>query len=63
MYSIIAYAVALKAVDFIVEGFDHEKHAMIVTEKADEISKALMSRFQTGCTIADIYSYAEDAAD
>lgn len=51
LYSIVAYAVALKAVDFIVEGFDHEKQAMIVTEKADKISKALTTRFGTGCTI------------
>lgn len=45
LYSIITYAVGLKAVDFIVEGFDRAKCAMIITEKPDEVCEALTSTF------------------
>ncbi len=40
----------LKTVDFIVEGVDRSKEVMIVTEKADEISQALMDAFECGTT-------------
>ena len=41
LYSIVTYAAALKTVDFIVEGFDRSKCAMIITTKPDKICKAL----------------------
>lgn len=50
LYSIITYAVGLKAVDFIVDGFDRAKCAMIITEKPDEVCEALTSTFETGAT-------------
>lgn len=50
LYSIVAYAAGLKTVDFIVEGFDRSKEVMIITDKADEISQALMSAFECGTT-------------
>ncbi len=50
LYSIIAYAVALKAVDFIVEGLERSKAVMIITEKPDEVSDALIKTFETGTT-------------
>lgn len=50
LYSIITYATALKTVDFIVEGIDRSKCAMIVTEKPDKICKALSEEFETGVT-------------
>lgn len=50
LYSIIAYAVAIKTVDFIVEGIDRSKCAMIITVKPDQICKALSSTFETGVT-------------
>ncbi|MBQ7100453.1 MAG: YitT family protein, partial [Clostridia bacterium] len=37
LYSIVTYGGALKTVDFIVEGLDRSKAAMIVTEKPDKI--------------------------
>ena len=40
----------LKTVDFIVEGVDREKCAMIVTEKPDEICAALSRTFECGTT-------------
>ncbi len=50
LYSIVTYAAGLKTVDFIVEGIDHSKEVMIITEKPDEISNALMSEFECGTT-------------
>lgn len=50
LYSIITYAVGLKAVDFIVDGFDRAKCAMIITENPDEVCDALTSTFETGAT-------------
>ncbi|MBE7064878.1 MAG: YitT family protein [Ruminococcaceae bacterium] len=50
LYSIIAYAIGLKTVDFIVEGLDGSKSVMIVTDKPDEVSDALMEEFETGVT-------------
>lgn len=50
LYSIVAYAAGLKTVDFIVEGFDRSKSVMIITEKADDISKALIDAFECGTT-------------
>ena len=50
LYSIVTYGAALKTVDFIVEGIDHSKSAMIVTEKADEICSALSETFECGIT-------------
>ena len=41
LYSIIAYAAALKTVDFVVEGFDRSKAAIIVTTQPEEVCAAL----------------------
>ena len=53
LYSIVTYFVGSKTVDFIVEGFDRSMCAMIVTNKADEISAALSDNFKTGGTIVN----------
>lgn len=50
LYSVIAYAVGLKAVDFIVDGLDRAKCAMIVTTKPDEVCDALSKEFECGMT-------------
>lgn len=50
LYSIIAYCVAIRAVDFIVEGLDKAKAAMIVTGKPGKISEALSAAFGQGVT-------------
>ncbi len=50
LYSIVAYAAALKTVDFIVEGIDRSKCAMIVTVKPDKICRILSETFETGVT-------------
>ena len=50
LYSIVTYAAALKTIDFIVEGIDRSKAAMIVTNKPDEICKTLTTEFESGIT-------------
>lgn len=50
LYSVLAYAAAVKVVDFIVEGFDKAKAAMIITTKEEEVSKALSETFGHGIT-------------
>lgn len=50
LYSIITYFVGQNAVDFIVEGLDRSKSVMIITEKAEEVSTALMEAFECGTT-------------
>ncbi len=53
LYSIVTYMAALKTVDFIVDGLDRAKSAMIITNKPDEICKELSSAFETGTTKID----------
>ena len=50
LYSIVTYAAGLKTVDYVVEGFDRSKEVMIVTEKPEEISDALVAAFECGTT-------------
>lgn len=50
LYSIVTYMAAIKAIDFIIEGFDRAKCAIIVTDQADDICNALSDEFQTGMT-------------
>lgn len=50
LYSIVTYAAALKTVDFIVEGIDRSKCAIIITEQPDEVYKALSETFESGVT-------------
>lgn len=50
LYSIVTYAAALKTIDFIVEGVDRAKCAIIITESPDEICKTLSETFGSGMT-------------
>lgn len=50
LYSIVTYGAALKTVDFIVEGLDRSKSAMIITSEADEVCAALAEEFGQGIT-------------
>jgi uncharacterized membrane-anchored protein YitT (DUF2179 family) len=61
LYSIVTYMAALKTVDFIVDGLDRAKSAMIVTTKADEVCKELSAAFETGATkISAIGGYSNE---
>ena len=50
LYSIVTYFAALKTIDFIVEGIDRAKSAMIITAYPEEICTALAEEFGTGMT-------------
>lgn len=53
LYSIVTYGAALKTVDYIVDGLQRSKAAMIVTSEPDEICQKLMSEFGCGITLID----------
>ena len=57
LYSIVTYGAALKTVDFVVEGLDRSKAAMIVTTKPDEVCKALSDEFECGITVMNAMGY------
>ncbi len=58
LYSMIAYGAGIKTVDFVVEGFDRSKAAMIVTVMPNEICDALSENFGSGATkISAVGSY------
>ena len=53
LYSVIAYTVGLKAVDFIIDGFDKAKSAFIITDRHGEVADALTEEFGRGVTSID----------
>lgn len=57
LYSIVTYAAALKTVDFIVEGLDKAKAAMIITSRGNQVCKALSDEFGSGITMIDVKGY------
>ncbi len=62
LYSIVTYFIGSHTVDFVVEGLDRSKCALIVTTKAMEISDALSENFQSNGTIVKAiggYSHEE----
>ncbi|KOA18672.1 hypothetical protein CLHOM_29560 [Clostridium homopropionicum DSM 5847] len=53
MYSLIAYFIAVKVIDIIVEGIDESKAVMIISEQHKEIAEAIMDRLGRGLTYLD----------
>lgn len=50
LYSIVTYAAALKTIDFIVDGLDRAKCAIIITECPNEVCDKLCDVFGSGVT-------------
>lgn len=50
LYSMLAYFIAHKAIDIVIEGIDEAKAVMIVSEKADEIAEVITARLGRGVT-------------
>ncbi len=50
LYSIVTYFCALKTLDFIIDGIDRAKSAIIITEHPDKVCKALTKEFESGIT-------------
>lgn len=64
LYSIVAYYIGSKTVDFVVEGIDKSKCAMIVTTKAGRISDALTENFHSSGTIVKaVGGYSKESKD
>jgi len=53
LYSIVTYAAALKTIDFIVDGLDRAKCAIIITEQPQEVCSKLCEIFGSGATYLD----------
>ncbi len=62
LYSMVTYAAALKTIDYIIEGFDRAKSAMIITEKPEEICKQISEEFENGVTTLDAHGYYSDTS-
>lgn len=64
LYSIVTYYIGSRMVDYVVEGIDSSKCAMIVTTKANEISDALAESFGTSGTIVHaIGGYSKESKE
>lgn len=50
MYSLIAYFIAYKLIDIMIDGLDEAKAAMIVSDHADEIAEAISARLGRSVT-------------
>lgn len=57
LYSIVTYVAGSKTVDYIVDGLDMSKSAMIITTKPEEIGKAISDAFTIGITVLDAKGY------
>lgn len=57
LYSVVAYAVAIKTIDFIIDGLDKAKSAVIITKKEQELCKALCDTLGHGVTLMDAHGY------
>ena len=50
MYSMIAYYIAFKVIDIVVQGLDESKSVYIISDNMDEIGRAIMARLGRGVT-------------
>lgn len=57
LYSIVTYAAALKTVDFLVDGIDSSKAAMIITTCPEEIGTAISNEFTCGITVIEAQGF------
>lgn len=51
MYALIAYFVAFKVIDIVVEGLDESKAVTIVSSENEQISEAIIARLGRGVTL------------
>lgn len=61
LYSIVTYIAALKVIDYIIEGFDRSKSAIIITTKQEEICEKLSLTFENGITFMNAKGYYSDS--
>ncbi|BCJ97180.1 YitT family protein [Anaerocolumna chitinilytica] len=51
MYSLVAYFIAFKMIDIVVEGLDESKAVMIVSDRNEDITSAIIDRLGRGVTL------------
>jgi len=60
LYSIVTYFVGSKTIDFVVDGIDRRKCAMIVTTESEKITKVLSDSFSsTGTVLKGVGGYSK----
>lgn len=57
LFSIIAYAVGIKAVDAVVEGLDKAKGVTIITQNGEKVAAKISAQYQRGITITQGRGY------
>ena len=50
MYSLLAYFIAYKTIDIVIEGLEESKVIYIISEEHEEIGAAIMNRLGRGVT-------------
>lgn len=53
LYSVVTYFIGSKTIDYVVEGFDRSKCAMIVTIDAAKVTDALKENFRSSGTVVN----------
>jgi uncharacterized membrane-anchored protein YitT (DUF2179 family) len=53
LYSMLTYFVVTKAIDIVLTGFNESKACFIITDKATEITEALLARLGRGITVME----------
>jgi len=51
MYSLVTYFVAFKVIDIVVEGLDESKAVIIISDKNEDITEAIIARLGRGVTL------------
>jgi len=51
LYSILTYVAASKALDFLIHGFEEYTAITIVSERSDDIKKAIITELRSGVTV------------
>ncbi|MFO7248500.1 MAG: YitT family protein, partial [Bacillota bacterium] len=50
MYSLIAYFIAFKTIDVVIEGLDESKSVIIISDESQKISETILARLGRGVT-------------
>ena len=50
MYSILAYYIAYKAIDIVIQGMEESKSVYIISDEIDQIGQTIMDRLRRGVT-------------
>lgn len=61
LYSIVTYAIGLKIVDFVVDGFDKGKGCFVITDHAEKVAEVISARMGRGITLINSKGYFSGA--